>query len=246
MLTALEILKNAEGTVFVDKQGKRQPIKFLPPITSAELESLEAKAGFTYPSQLRDLLLYARGFEGPLGSADLASPVMFNDEPSFGLDEVFPHGLSLATDGSGNQWVVDLIGGSSQDTAVFYACHDPPVLVYQAESIGKFISEILCLGNDPWSSDVSEVHDDHAMRVWRDNPGVISRTDCLNADPDLKAFAELLDETYQLIDLRQCVIGDGFSWGRYGAETVCKRYNTHRIFAYQTRKPNWFQRIFGF
>jgi len=37
---------------------------------------------------------------------------------------------------------------------------------------------------------------------------------------ELKNFAKQLDETWELIDLRSCAVGDGFSWGRYGPTTI--------------------------
>src|SRR3712207_9193422 len=43
------------------------------------------------------------------------------------------------------------------------------------------------------------------------------RSQCLESDdPILSAFARELDESFQIIDLRQAKPGDGFSWGRYG------------------------------
>jgi len=56
-----------------------------------------------------------------------------------------------------------------------------------------------------------------------------------SSDADLKTFAETLDESWHLIDLRSPKIGDGFSWGRYGAATVNKRFGEKRIFAYQKK-----------
>jgi hypothetical protein len=247
METAIDILKQAEGTVFVDRRGKRRPLNLYPPLANSELQELEAKCGFTYPSELRDLLLYSRGFEVLDPDSPVDSPVDFSSETPFAfrMDEVFPHGMPIVCDHSGNHWVIDLLGDTSEDTTVFYGCHDPPVIVYQARSIGMFIREMLRLGNNPWRSDISEVHDEHVYKIWEHNRGTLTHADSLNGDADLRAFAESLDHTYQFVDLRQAFVGDGFSWGRYGAETVCKRFGTKRIFAYQTRKLNWFQRIIG-
>jgi len=38
----------------------------------------------------------------------------------------------------------------------------------------------------------------------------------ISSDRELKSFAETLDGSFQLIDLRNAKTGDGFSWGRYG------------------------------
>ena len=54
-------------------------------------------------------------------------------------------------------------------------------------------------------------------------------------DPEIKAFAATLDPTWQVVDLRNAKLGDGFSWGRYGARTANKRLGERLIFAYQKK-----------
>ena len=72
-----------------------------------------------------------------------------------------------------------------------------------------------------WGPIFCSSHDAPVIVYQTDNPGVLSFSRCIHSsDPDLKTFAESLDETWQFVDLRKPVIGDGFSWGRYGPKTA--------------------------
>jgi hypothetical protein len=238
---ASEILRKAAGTRFVDRKGKGLPLKLLPGLPETEITDLETKLGFSLPIEIRDLLLYCRGFEG---FDDVVEFVDFGGICNFYSAEL-PHGLAVAKDVCGNHWVVDLVVDQPEGTAVFYACHDPPVYIFQADSIGHFISEVLRRGNDPWTSEIDYVHDECDMDIWTGNPGVLSRDESLAGDQELKEFAESMDDSYLFVDLRNPSIGQGFSWGRYGANTICKRYGEKRLFAYQKRELSWLQKIFG-
>lgn len=83
------------------------------------------------------------------------------------------------------------------------------------------------------------------MNICKGNPCVIERKDAINSDGELSKFAESLDEIFEFVDLRYATLGKGFSWGRYGAETVCKRFGETRIFGCQRRALSWLQKLFG-
>ena len=73
---------------------------------------------------------------------------------------------------------------------------------------------------------------------------MFSYEDCLaSEDSELRKFTELLDPSWQIVDLRNAKVGDGFSWGRYGPKTANKRFGERQIFAYQRR--GWRQRLVG-
>ena len=75
---------------------------------------------------------------------------------------------------------------------------------------------------------------------------MLSYEQCLQSvDPVLSNFARYLDESFQIIDLRQSKPGDGFSWGRYGPRTVVKRFGTLAMFAYQKKPRGLISRLFG-
>jgi len=214
-----------------NEDGLEDRLELMPPLTDQELAAFEAGLSCRLPSEIRDLLEFARGFSGVLDG------LSFSGVPhGFGAEEIFPYGISLAGDGAGNFWVGDLTSDSRSRGPIFYACHDPPVVVYQAEGLSHFIQEAIRFVNRPWKSEISGVHGKLSHRLWRDNPGVLSFAQCLNArDQDIRAFARSLDETWQLIDLRNPRLGDGFSWGRYGAGTVIRRFGEKRLFAYRKK-----------
>jgi hypothetical protein len=148
------------------------------------------------------------------------------------MEEIFPHAVTLAADGFGNFWVVDLTSESRAWAPIFYACHDPPVIVFQTDSLLDFVKEAIRFGNKPWKSEIDDVHEGLSTRIWRENPNVLSFDDCVHSgDPDLHTFAESLDQTWEFIDLRNPILGEGFAWGRYGAKTANRRFREKRVFA---------------
>jgi len=152
------------------------------------------------------------------------------------MEEIFPHAVTLAADGFGNYWLVDLTSSSRAWAPIFYACHDAPVIVYQTDSLLHFVLEAIRFGNKPWKSEIDDVHEGLSARIWRENPGVLSFERCVSSgDPDLKSFAQSLDQTWEFIDLRKPKLGDGFSWGRYGPKAVNRRFGDKLVFAYQKK-----------
>jgi hypothetical protein len=111
------------------------------------------------------------------------------------------------------------------------------VILYQADSLEQFLSELFRMFEPPHQSLIDDVHEDRLAHVWRTNPGVLSYELCLRSeDPILSAFARELGDSFQIIDLRLAKPGDGFSWGRYGPRTQIKRFGTHAVFAYEKPK----------
>jgi hypothetical protein len=236
MNAVLELLKEIQGKTFVSEDGIEEPFHLLPPLTKEELVSLEARIPCPLPEEMREVLQFAQGFSSPFEVNFVGSP------GGFGLEQVFPCGIDIAADGFGNFWVVDLILSSTSWGPIFYACHDAPVIVFQSETLEHFIKEIFRLETRPWKSEIDDVHEALSNRIWRQNPAVLSHSECLNSsDLELKAFAATLDESWQFIDLRSARIGDGFSWGRYGPKTRLARFGEKRMFAYQ--KKMWGKRF---
>jgi hypothetical protein len=226
----IEFLQQTEGTVFVNEDGLKDSFKLSPPLTEQELLNFEAGLPCPLPEEIRELLKFARGFEGLFDGIDFADAV------GFGLEDIFPDARALAADGCGNYWVVDLTRESKSFGPIFYACHDAPVIVYQTDSLLHFIQEAVRFGSKPWKSEIDDVHEAFATRIWRENPCVLSFAQCLaTGDTELKAFAESLDESWEFVDLRNPKLGDGYSWGRYGARTLNRRYRDKRIFACQQK-----------
>lgn len=233
--TPLDIVRAADGTEVRYEPGEPDRLELLPPLHEAAIERLAARIPCPLPAPVRALLQHTAGFaNGPLESLEFAGL------RSFELPEVFPCPIDLAHDGFGNYWVVDLTASSAGWGPIYFACHDPPVIVFQSPDLSHFLTETLKLG-DPAGprSELDVVHEDHALRIWRENPGVMSRDECLvSGDPVLEAFGRALPEGFEVADLRRASVGDGFSWGRYGPRTRNRRAGERAVFAYQ-RRSRW-------
>ena len=235
MTPLTELLKQTQGKVITNEDGFDTPFELLPPMTSLELSTLAATLPCRIPEEVRELLTFAKGFTG----GNLEEITFSGLAGGFGMEAIFPHALPLAADGFGNYWIVDLTSQSKSWGPIFYACHDAPVIVYQAADLLRFVQEVIRFGNKPWQSEVDDVHETLADRIWRENPGVLTQQECLSSsDSEIRSFAQSLDNTWQFVDLRSPALGDGFSWGRYGARTCVQRHGEDRIFAYQ-KKSRW-------
>jgi hypothetical protein len=73
---------------------------------------------------------------------------------------------------------------------IYFVCHDAPVILYQSDSLEKFLTELFRMFEPPHESLIDDVHEDRPARVWKTNPGVLSYERCLRSeDPILSAFA---------------------------------------------------------
>ena len=228
-MTPLEIIRQAQADTLIDEDGHVVTLELLPSLSQAELQDFADQLPCPIPPEIMELLSACGGFYGTVEQVDFTGrDLIFEFEPAF------PDGLPIAADGYGNFWVVDLNPHSTRWGPIYFVCHDAHVVLYQADSLEQFLSELFRMFEPPHQSLVDDVHEDRLANVWQTNPGVLSYEHCLRSeDPILSAFARELDESFQIIDLRRARPGDGFSWGRYGPRTKIKRFRTHAVFAYQ-------------
>jgi len=227
-MTPLELLRDALSKTLTTEDGEPASLDLRPPLSDMEIDAFETTLPCALPTEVRELLAYCGGFSG--GGVDF---VDFTGQDCLFEFESFPYGVPIAADGYGNFWVVDLSPDSVSWGPIYFACHDAPVILYQSPSLEEFLTELFKLSVPPHESLIHEVHEDRLFHVWRNNPGVISHEECLRSqDPELRTFAEELGSSFQIIDLRNAQIGFGFSWGRYGPDTVNRRHGTLPIFAY--------------
>jgi cell wall assembly regulator SMI1 len=239
-MTPLEIILQAQADALVDEDGHVVTFELLPGLSRSELREFESRLPCRVPPEITELLSACRGFYGTIERVDLTGRDLM-----FEFEAAFPYGLPIAADGYGNFWVVDLHPCAVQWGPIYFACHDPPVILYQADSLEQFLDELFQMFKPPHQTLVDDVNEDRLAHVWQSNPGVLSCEQCLRyGDPILSAFARELDGSFQVIDLRRAKPGDGFSWGRYGPRTVVRRFGTHAVFAYQKQK-SLFERVFG-
>ncbi len=240
IMKPIQILREAKSRSLIDEDGDEIEVSLLPGLGEIGLKEFEDSLPCTLPEEVRELLLLTRGFEGAV-----ADQVDFTgSDLEFELKRVFPHGVPIAADGFGNFWVVDLTPESTTFGPIWFACHDAPVILYQSRDLSEFLVELFKACQPPHESLINDVHEDRIQNVWRTNPGVSTFEACVeSSDSVLREFASALDPSFQIIDLRSAQPGDGFSWGRYGPNTVVRRHGLHPVFAYQ-RKVGFLQKIF--
>jgi SMI1 / KNR4 family (SUKH-1) len=231
-MTPLEIIRRAQAGTLVDEDGNVVTLELLPGLSHAELQDFADRVPCRIPPEIAELLGACRGFYGTVEQVEFTGRDL-----SFEFEAAFSYGLPIAADGYGNFWVVDLHPGTTTWGPIYFACHDAPVILYQAGSLERFLGELFRMFEPPHKSLIDDVQENRLAHVWRTNPGALSHEQCLRSeDPILSDFARELDESFQIIDLRQAKPGDGFSWGRYGPNTQIKRFRTHAVFAYQKPK----------
>jgi cell wall assembly regulator SMI1 len=236
-------LQSLAGLRLKDENGTEEILELQPPATEDELRRIEAAVPCPIPDEIRAALRVTKGLaNGPLESFALV------DLEGFGLEEMLPSPYSIAHDGFGNYWVLDLLPNTSTWGPVLYACHDPAVLAYQAATVEEFVQDIVAMWRFDRRSPVDIVREEVVHRIWRDNPGLSAPAVVReSADPVLRAFADSLPATALVVDMRKPERGQGFSWGRFGPQTVIRRAGLERIWAVAPpeRKPGLFTRLFG-
>jgi len=249
----VELVKQAEGRAIRNENGRREPLRLLAPPSEDQLRELERTLPAPLPEEIRDLLAVTRGFENGPFEVDFSGycrdmegmKIPGNVCEFFG---VFPSALPIATDGCGNDWMIDFTNGSSAWGPVFFACHDPPVFVFTANDLREFIEEWLKLA-DGGESKLGRTFDQAVTRVSEENPGLIPREIAIaSADQEIKAFAVRTGEGFQYVDLRRAEIGQGFSWGRVkDPDTDMIRDGKKLLFAIRNPPPktSLLKRLFG-
>lgn len=224
-MSFLEMLKQARDLITVEEGEQSPELAFLPGLSDDEISAFEAKLPCPMPDGMRAVLKYTVGL-----NTYSVEGLNFCGEP-YELLDVFPYAVPIANDGTGNFWMIDFVSESQQWGPVFYVCHDPPVVVYQAATLEAFVKGLIKSANNP-DTPISPLLCPLIDKVYEKNPHALSYAHCINSsDKSLREFAATLDKTYQIIDLRRPWLGQGISF-----KSAVKRHKEERIFAYQPRR----------
>jgi hypothetical protein len=238
-----DTLKELAGRRLIDTDGEVTHLKLLPPATDAQIRELEARLPGPLPDEMRAALQVTTGWqEGPLESFSLL------DLAGFGLEEAFPNAYSIAHDGYGNYWILDVLPDATDWGPVFFACHDPAVIAYQSPSIEAFVRDVVALPPDDPRSPIDQVHEQVVHRLWSDHAALIPQPAAvISADTTLREFAQSLTPDAVIADLRDPRPGSGFAWGMFGPRTMVQRFGTERLWALTRppKQPGFFSRLFG-
>jgi cell wall assembly regulator SMI1 len=237
-MNPIEIIQSVQNKEFENEDGLTYTLELEEGLSQNELERFEARFPRPLPQEIRALLQFTRGFQ--FRPVDIVS---FTGEHSYAHKEIFPLGVSVCGDGFGNFWVVEVSPRTGEWGEVFFDCHDPPVVVYQAASLTEFLEEVFKLGELERESCVDYVHEEVCFKIWEENPGVITVKEASQL-PDrlLNEFSEQFQDRDYIVDLRNGKIGLGLSWGRYGPNTRVVRHEVELVFGVKVpEKKGWFK-----
>ncbi|HVU96304.1 MAG TPA: SMI1/KNR4 family protein [Puia sp.] len=212
-MTALEQLKLIKDERYVTADGREFGIILKEGLPDYQIEHLAARLPASHiPAEIRELLQFSSGFSfAGLGE------ISFDGVDQFGFENIFPASVQLAGDGAGNFWIVDInpMGGWG---SVFFACHDPAVVIKQSEDLVEFLQQIDELGKKPEQSTLSLFRERTMMRVYNQDDGYVEIAAARSSsDLVLREFAAGLPDHFVIVDLRNSPIQTGFAWGKYGS-----------------------------
>ncbi len=230
-MTARVLIERAVGEEFRDVGGNAFRLRPDPGLPRTRIDRLEDRLGVPLPAEIRELLAFTSGFRfRPFGQLE------FTPDGTFGLEELLPLGVTVATDGCGNEWVVDIACGTGAWGPVVFVCHDPPVAAIEAPGLEEFIEQVLETGRPGHESQVAFVTTTAVERIWKEDPFLLdleaSRT---SSDPALAEFSRRLPNRFRVADLRRLEIGAGFAWGRNGPGTPIRRLGSQLVFGVEGR-----------
>lgn len=223
-----------------DPDGGLMDVVFLPALTSAEVNALEAELGGKLPADFREMALLIGGIEC---SYDIA---FRGDADGQYLEGFLDRALYLAPDGCGNSFNLDVTSAGSEKADIFFACHDAPVMTYVCHGMEAFL-DLICRNHSfPQDDTLDRLIEDRIFNVWTTHDRSVSVSQAReSSDQVVRDFAASLPDGYFVVDLRDRVPGSGVPWGRFGPETDLKRCGEELIFGYGpaarsgVKKPWW-------
>jgi cell wall assembly regulator SMI1 len=119
-MTTREVIDNGLKESFKDAKGNACQLRLKPGLSQPQIEEFEERLTAPLPSEVRELLTYTSGFTlAPFGEVNFFAREMF------GLEEILPLRVTIATDGSGNYWMVDVTKGTGEWGPVLSLCQFP-------------------------------------------------------------------------------------------------------------------------
>ncbi len=240
-MTTIEIIKKLRASTFTDEDGEKYKLDFQPGLTEDELESLRTRfPSNKIPTEIAEILRETKGWEG-FG----LETAYFDSIDEFGFTELIPHSITLGHDGFGNFWVLE-INDKGELGRVYFACHDPAVLVIYCDTLNEFFNTLEEFYKNPGNNYLNDVHDNVVMNIWSTNPNTTDITDFKKNNNDMNSFLnEFTGDNWVVADLRNKTRKDGFAWGRFGPNQFTRRHPDELIWVIQKKKRGILSKIFG-
>jgi len=239
-------LKELLSEEFTDDDGEVYRAELLPGLSAEEVAVLAAKMPITaLPQEVKELLLYSRGVD-----FGWLQQISFDAFGEFSLPGLFPACIELMSDGAGNFWLLD-INEQGEWGAVFYVCHDPQVIIRQANNLQEFLLQLHEYGKLKSASWMDEVYKRLSIKIWKERKLHVELVEAALAtastDAVLSQFAAQQPPEFLLADLRVGSATKGFAYDGFFQnrnQRVCK-HELEPIWAFEPPRQGWFSRLFG-
>jgi hypothetical protein len=242
-MSPLQALKELLDSKFISEDGSRFQARAHKGLSITEIDTLaQHLPSQRLPDEIVDLLRFAAGFD-----CEFFDSISFTNVDGFALEHFFPNIVELGGDGLGNYWLLD-IDYQGNWGPVYYTCHDPAVIMKQAEDLTEFIQQIHGYLQSNEQSLFAQLYEHKTYAVWKQPDGGFINIEKAKTAGDniLKEFASQLPTDYLIADLRNKPVGTGFAWGRYYSimdkEVRCKDLP---LWAIQPKRKGFFARLFG-
>ena len=204
-------------------------------MTKKEIEKLKRAAPKnTLSKEVEEVLSFSSGFKIERG---FLNEIQFNNFGDFGFEELIEFNLTITHDGSGNYWIQE-INQKGEWGKIFYVCHDPAVIIKQANNLSEFLSQLHEYFLKGEKSFFSEVYKKISFTIYSGKGKLLEQKEAVaSKDEKLSNFAKEYNEDWFIADLRNAKNGEGFLLEANYKETI--RFEDELIWALKKRKGFW-------
>lgn len=184
-MTNLEIIEELKQSTFIDEEGEEYKLEFQDGLTEEQIEGLKHQfPNKKVPKEIVQILKVTKGWDG-YGP----EMVYFDSIGVFGFTELSQNSISLGTDGFGNYWILD-IAQNGELGKVFFACHDPAVLVINSQNLNEHLKTLLAFYKNPTDSPLISMDSDVPFNIWKQENNLIPKTEFRKLKPEYDEFLE--------------------------------------------------------
>jgi cell wall assembly regulator SMI1 len=230
-MTPKESIESVLYETFRDANGHTGQVELEDPLTAAELERFQEDQSAPLPPDILELLRFTSGF------TLLGECVDFRGTNRSEFEPPFSWGLPLCSDGYGTFWIVDIDPSTGVWGPILFTGHDPPVMVIQSSDLVNFLEEFFNTFRRGIVSTLDQVYR-VSFDIWRHDRG-LRRVVEVRTSPDatIRTFVKDFKDDDYVADLRERIVGSGFSWARCGSAAAVKRHPCDLLFALTI--PRW-------
>ncbi len=198
-MTNLEIINLLKEKTFTDEDDRDYRLEFQEGLSDQQIESLRTNfPNRTLSNELIEILKITKGWTG-----HGPSPIFFDSIGYFGFEEFSQHSIELGGDGLGNSWILD-IDDKGILGKVFFACHDPAVVVIHSQNLNEYLHHLYEFYEQPGNNHLDEIHEKTVMTIWENNSDCISKNSFLEKNPKFSDYMKKYESAnWTVADLRE-------------------------------------------